>query len=84
MHTVERGYLQLLDFTVDMLPVLDAPIDTLLQSMAELLNASNLSDQARTIRIPSDLRDGYPAIYLNLGEGKPVLRTNPVNDGKEG
>ena len=38
-------------------------------------------------------RDGYPAIwpgnlytdipiYLNLGEGKPVLRTKPVDDGK--
>ena len=27
-------------------------------------------------------QDGYPAIYLNLGEGKPVLRTNPVDDGK--
>ena len=29
-------------------------------------------------------RDGYPAIYLNLGEGKPVLRTKPVDDGKAG
>ena len=27
-------------------------------------------------------RDGYPAIYLNLGEGKPVLRTKPVDDGE--
>ena len=27
-------------------------------------------------------RDGYPAIYLNLGEAKPVLRTKPVDDGK--
>ena len=27
-------------------------------------------------------RDGYPAIYLNLGEDKPVLRTKPVDDGK--
>ena len=27
-------------------------------------------------------RDGYPAIYLKLGEGKPVLRTKPVDDGK--
>ena len=27
-------------------------------------------------------RDGYPAIYLNLGEGKPVLRTKPIDDGK--
>ena len=27
-------------------------------------------------------RDGYPAIYLNLGEGKPGLRTKPVDDGK--
>ena len=27
-------------------------------------------------------RDGYPAIYLNLGEGKPVLRTKTVDDGK--
>ena len=27
-------------------------------------------------------KDGYPTIYLNLGEGKPVLRTKPVDDGK--
>ena len=27
-------------------------------------------------------RDGYLAIYLNLGEGKPVLRTKPVDDGE--
>ena len=27
-------------------------------------------------------RDGYPAMYLNLGEVKPVLRTKPVDDGK--
>ena len=27
-------------------------------------------------------QDGYPAIYLDLGEGKPVLRTKPVDDGK--
>ena len=27
-------------------------------------------------------RDGYPAICLNLGEGKPVLRTKPVDDGQ--
>ena len=27
-------------------------------------------------------RDVYPAIYLNLGEGKSVLRTKPVDDGK--
>ena len=27
-------------------------------------------------------RDGYSAIYLNLGEGKPVLRTKPVDDVK--
>ena len=27
-------------------------------------------------------RDGYPAIYLNLGEGKPLLRTKPGDDGK--
>ena len=27
-------------------------------------------------------RDGYPAMYLNIGEGKPVLRTKPVDDGK--
>ena len=27
-------------------------------------------------------RDGYPAIYLNLGEGKPVLRTKRVDDRK--
>ena len=27
-------------------------------------------------------RVGYSAIYLNLGEGKPVLRTKPVDDGK--
>ena len=27
-------------------------------------------------------RDGYPALYFNLEEGKPVLRTKPVDDGK--
>ena len=54
VHTVERGYLQLLDFAVDMLPVRDA-LTPFLQSMAELLNASNPSDEARTIRIPPDL-----------------------------
>ena len=27
-------------------------------------------------------RDGYPAIYLNVGEGKPVLRTKSVDDGE--
>ena len=27
-------------------------------------------------------RDGYPAIFLNLGEGKPVLRSKPVDDGE--
>ena len=27
-------------------------------------------------------RDGYPAIYINLGEGKPVLRTKPVDEEK--
>ena len=27
-------------------------------------------------------RDGLPAIYLNLGEGKPVLRTKPFDYGK--
>ena len=27
-------------------------------------------------------RDGYPATYSNLGEGEPVLRTKPVDDGK--
>ena len=27
-------------------------------------------------------RDGYLAIYLNLGEDKPVWRTKPVDDGK--
>ena len=27
-------------------------------------------------------RDGYPAFYLNLGKGQPVLRTKPVDDGK--
>ena len=27
-------------------------------------------------------RDGYHAIYLGLGEGKPSLRTKPADDGK--
>ena len=54
VHTVERGYLQLLDFAVDMLPIRDA-LTPFLQSMAELLNASNPSDEARTIHIPPDL-----------------------------
>ena len=27
-------------------------------------------------------RDGYPAIYLSLGEGKPVLRSKPLDDGE--
>ena len=27
-------------------------------------------------------RDGYPAIYLNLGEGKSALRNKPVDNGK--
>ena len=26
-------------------------------------------------------KDGYPAIYMYLGERKPMLRTNPVDDG---
>ena len=54
VHTVERGYLQVLDFTVDMLHVRDA-LTPFLQSMAESLNASNPSNEARTIRIPPDL-----------------------------
>ena len=29
-------------------------------------------------------RDGYPTICLNLGEGKPKLRTNLVNNGNVG
>ena len=29
-------------------------------------------------------KDGYPAIYLYLGQCKPVLRTNPVDDGMSG
>ena len=51
--TVERGYLELLDFAVDMLLVRDA-LTPFLQSMAELLNASHPSDEARKIRIPLD------------------------------
>ena len=27
-------------------------------------------------------KDGHPEIYLNLGDGKPVLRTKPVDDGE--
>ena len=27
-------------------------------------------------------KDGYPALYLYRGEGKPVLRTKPVDDGE--
>ena len=27
-------------------------------------------------------RDGYPAVYLNLGEDKPALQTKPIDDGK--
>ena len=27
-------------------------------------------------------REGYPAIYLNFGEGKPMLRTKLIDDGK--
>ena len=29
-------------------------------------------------------RDGYPAIYLNLGKGKPVLQPNLSTMGKSG
>ena len=54
VHTVERGYLQLLDFAVDMLPLRDA-LTLFLQSLAELMNASNPFGETRTIHIPPHL-----------------------------
>ena len=64
-HADEHGYLPLLDFAVDILPVRDA-LTPFLQSMAELLNASNPSDEARTIRIPPELHQRLMAGATSL------------------
>ena len=65
VHTLNRGYLQLLDFAVEMLPVRDA-LTRFLQSMADLLNASNPSDEARRITIPPDLHQRLMAGATSL------------------
>ena len=65
VHTVERGYLQLLDFAVDMLPVRDA-LTPFWQSMVDLMNAGNASDEARTISIPPDLHQRLMAGATSL------------------
>ena len=65
VHTVERGYLQLLDFAVDMLSVLYA-LTPFLLSLADLLNASNPYDEARAISIPPDLHQRLMAGATNL------------------
>ena len=68
VHTVKRGNLQLLHFAVEMLPARDA-LKPFLQSMAELLNASNSSYEARTIRIPPDFDSALRRVPLALRVG---------------